>query len=365
MWGGLVRQSTWAEYLRNLNREWWTPCARKRRSRQRKPDRAKENRTSIKCGRPRSNWQRNLDPEGGSDCCKAVPPTEKLMIILTSRETTARTCGYLATIQGSTPLTPPLTPSDADRTVVNNWYQSQAVILTKPDLSSNQQIMIGQLQRMETTFLMINRTMGNMDKKLQVMIIEYQLMTELLEEFFGKKRANVAVPENRDTPEFLDGENKDYEDKADNEVKDVDAFIENVGKDVGVIPPAYFPKDVWLEKPPLFFPSDAVEESVIGSVPANSQPSITVEAFMEDDIIRAIEDYPTAKEMFDAITLEYNTTTTMHVQLLLEQYNSYKMKESDRVVDHVNEMLVMAKDLGLSRSGKRDFRQHAVLYDLE
>ncbi|XP_031493236.1 uncharacterized protein LOC116259513 [Nymphaea colorata] len=69
--------------------------------------------------------------------------------------------------------------------------------------------------------------------------------------------------------------------------------------------------------------------------------------FMEDDLIRVFEDCPTAKDMLDSISSKFNTTTTMHVQLLLEQYTSYKMKESDKVVDHVNKMLVMAKDLAV------------------
>ncbi|KAF3782088.1 hypothetical protein EJ110_NYTH20377 [Nymphaea thermarum] len=70
-------------------------------------------------------------------------------------------------------------------------------------------------------------------------------------------------------------------------------------------------------------------------------------AFMEDDLIRVFEDCPTAKEMFDVIASKYNTMTAMHIQLLQEQYNSYKMKESDNVMDHVNKMLVMAKDLAV------------------
>ncbi|KAF3783885.1 hypothetical protein EJ110_NYTH31501 [Nymphaea thermarum] len=69
--------------------------------------------------------------------------------------------------------------------------------------------------------------------------------------------------------------------------------------------------------------------------------------FMEDDLIKVFEDCSTAKEMFDTISSKYNTITMMHVQLLLEQYNSYKMKELDRVVDHVNKMLVMVKDLAV------------------
>ncbi|KAF3786515.1 hypothetical protein EJ110_NYTH11733 [Nymphaea thermarum] len=69
--------------------------------------------------------------------------------------------------------------------------------------------------------------------------------------------------------------------------------------------------------------------------------------FMEDDQIRVFEDCPTAKEMFDVIASKYNTMTAMHIQLLQEQYNSYRMKESDNVMDHVNKMFVMAKDLAV------------------
>ncbi|XP_049931844.1 uncharacterized protein LOC126409757 [Nymphaea colorata] len=69
-------------------------------------------------------------------------------------------------------------------------------------------------------------------------------------------------------------------------------------------------------------------------------------AFM-NDLIRGFTDYPMAKEMFDTISSKYNNTTTMLVQLLLKQYNSYKMKKSCKVVDHVNKMLVMAKDLAI------------------
>ncbi|KAF3785727.1 hypothetical protein EJ110_NYTH27185 [Nymphaea thermarum] len=64
--------------------------------------------------------------------------------------------------------------------------------------------------------------------------------------------------------------------------------------------------------------------------------------FMEDELIRVFEDCRMAN-VFDIISSKYSTTT-MHVQLLLEQYNSYKMNESNKVFDHVNKMLVMDKD---------------------
>ncbi|KAF3787594.1 Transposon TX1 uncharacterized protein [Nymphaea thermarum] len=79
-------------------------------------------------------------------------------------------------------------------------------------------------------------------------------------------------------------------------------------------------------------------------------------AFMKDDLIRVFEDCPTAKEMFDAIASKYNTMTAMHIQLLQEQYNSYRMKESDNVMDHVNKMLgklaTLAGDFTASTKGR-------------
>ncbi|MFV0960691.1 hypothetical protein QML37_30130, partial [Klebsiella pneumoniae] len=68
-------------------------------------------------------------------------------------------------------------------------------------------------------------------------------------------------------------------------------------------------------------------------------------AYMEDDLIRVFEDHKTTKTMFEAISQKYDSTSRIHVQLLLDQYNSIKMKESDDIVDHVNKMMVMAKDL--------------------
>ncbi|KAF3787757.1 Retrovirus-related Pol polyprotein from transposon TNT 1-94 [Nymphaea thermarum] len=87
----------------------------------------------------------------------------------------------------------------------------------------------------------------------------------------------------------------------------------------------------------------------------------TMLAFMEDDQIRVFEDCPTAKEMFDTITSKYNTMTTMHVQFLQEQYNSYRMKESDDVMDHVNKMLVIAKDLAVMGNVMSDNMQISTI----
>ncbi|KAF3783699.1 hypothetical protein EJ110_NYTH31875 [Nymphaea thermarum] len=87
----------------------------------------------------------------------------------------------------------------------------------------------------------------------------------------------------------------------------------------------------------------------------------TMLAFMEDDQIRVFEDCPTAKEMFDSITSKYNTMTTMHVQLLQEQYNSYRMKESDDVMDYANKMLIMAKDLAMMGSPISDNMQISTI----
>ncbi|XP_031487910.1 uncharacterized protein LOC116255930 [Nymphaea colorata] len=79
----------------------------------------------------------------------------------------------------------------------------------------------------------------------------------------------------------------------------------------------------------------------------NLMAKTIMSAFMKDDLIKVFEDSSIAKEMFDFISSKYNTTTTMHIQLLLEQYNSYKMNEPAKMVDHVIKMLVMAKDLAV------------------
>ena len=66
---------------------------------------------------------------------------------------------------------------------------------------------------------------------------------------------------------------------------------------------------------------------------------------MQNYFIKIFEKYTTTKEMMEALAQKYDTTFDTHIQFLLEQYNSCKMKEGDSVIDHVNKMLVMAQDL--------------------
>ncbi|KAK3028833.1 hypothetical protein RJ639_038660 [Escallonia herrerae] len=57
------------------------------------------------------------------------------------------------------------------------------------------------------------------------------------------------------------------------------------------------------------------------------------------------EEYKTAEEMFDAVTKTYGIASNTHIQLLIEKYNGIVIKEGESVVDHVNELLVIAKEL--------------------
>lgn len=66
---------------------------------------------------------------------------------------------------------------------------------------------------------------------------------------------------------------------------------------------------------------------------------------MEDDLANVFDYYQTTMKVFEAISTKYDMKTATYIQVLVQQYNSCKMKESDNVVDHVNKMMVMAKDL--------------------
>jgi hypothetical protein len=76
----------------------------------------------------------------------------------------------------------------------------------------------------------------------------------------------------------------------------------------------------------------------------------TLLTFMQDDLIRVFEDFDTAKRMMDEVRKKYDMTSETHIQLLQKQHNSCKMNESDNVINHVNRMLVMAKDLAIAEN---------------
>ncbi|CAN6472123.1 unnamed protein product [Victoria cruziana] len=103
-----------------------------------------------------------------------------------------------------------------------------------------------------------------------------------------------------------------------------------------------------LEKPYLILPDRPSDDQIkeLDNYRVDDLMAKTIMlAYMEDDLIQFFEDYKTTKEMFEAIKARYDVNTAAHVQVLLQQYSTLKMKESDSVTDHVNKMLVMAKDL--------------------
>ena len=67
--------------------------------------------------------------------------------------------------------------------------------------------------------------------------------------------------------------------------------------------------------------------------------------FMEDNLIKYFESYKTSNELWKAIKEKYDTKTEVNTQLLLHRYNTCKMQEGDSVIEHVNKMIVMAKEL--------------------
>ncbi|XP_075658960.1 uncharacterized protein LOC142628809 [Castanea sativa] len=62
--------------------------------------------------------------------------------------------------------------------------------------------------------------------------------------------------------------------------------------------------------------------------------------FMEPDIEILFKEYTHAKTMFDAIIEAY-------IQILIERFNGTMMNESDNVIEHVNKMIVIAKELAI------------------
>ena len=49
--------------------------------------------------------------------------------------------------------------------------------------------------------------------------------------------------------------------------------------------------------------------------------------------------------MFDAITEAYCASSETYIQLLIERFNGTMMNESDNIIEHVNKMSVIAKEL--------------------
>ena len=69
--------------------------------------------------------------------------------------------------------------------------------------------------------------------------------------------------------------------------------------------------------------------------------------FMEPKIEILFEEYTHAKTVFDAITEAYHASYETHIQLLIERFNGTMMNESENVIEHVNKMSVIAKELAV------------------
>lgn len=67
-------------------------------------------------------------------------------------------------------------------------------------------------------------------------------------------------------------------------------------------------------------------------------------AYIEDELAKVFEDYKEAKDVFEVVCTKYGIRTTTHIMVLVQQYNSFKIKESDNIVDHINKMMAIAKD---------------------
>ncbi|KAK3015659.1 hypothetical protein RJ639_006333 [Escallonia herrerae] len=103
--------------------------------------------------------------------------------------------------------------------------------------------------------------------------------------------------------------------------------------------------DVPYPKEPPLRAGEAAREAFDRFVENDKLARSTLLTFMEPDLEVIYEEYKTAKEMFDAITEAYGTASNTYIQLQFEKYNGIVMKEGENVVDHVNKLLVMAKEL--------------------
>lgn len=66
---------------------------------------------------------------------------------------------------------------------------------------------------------------------------------------------------------------------------------------------------------------------------------------MDLDLEIIFEENKTAKEMFEAIKEAYGNTLKTYIQLVIEKYNSYWMKENENVKEHVNKIIVITNEL--------------------
>ncbi|KAG9442378.1 hypothetical protein H6P81_018232 [Aristolochia fimbriata] len=106
---------------------------------------------------------------------------------------------------------------------------------------------------------------------------------------------------------------------------------------------------------------DHVLDKAVASPPEGAEESVKVandKLVLEDKKARSImltlmephveilfEDQLTAHAMFKAVGATYGETSQAHVRMLVAQYNGMKMQESDNIVEHINAMTVVSKEL--------------------
>lgn len=71
----------------------------------------------------------------------------------------------------------------------------------------------------------------------------------------------------------------------------------------------------------------------------------TILMLMDDNLMKIFKEHQTAKLLLEAIKEKYDIKSHTHVQLMLQRYNHSYMKEGVDVVEHVNQMMLLARDL--------------------
>lgn len=82
---------------------------------------------------------------------------------------------------------------------------------------------------------------------------------------------------------------------------------------------------------------------------------------MQDDLIPLFEDIKMAKEILSALEQKYGGKYDTYVQLLLDKFNGLTMSEYSSVVDHVNHMALIAKDLSVAGNTISDKMQVSTI----
>lgn len=58
--------------------------------------------------------------------------------------------------------------------------------------------------------------------------------------------------------------------------------------------------------------------------------------FMEENLIKVFENYGTANEIWDALKEKYDIISKVNMQLMLQNYKTCEMKESESFINHCN-----------------------------